>query len=109
MHYFSLISVVAFSGLLTGGCVRRAPEAMLVKITTAPADVAGCQILGTVRAQPPYVTPKDGLHQMQNEVAGRGGDTLFVTTYHMTATGMAYRCGCPPTAAQCPPTGRPHQ
>jgi hypothetical protein len=78
--------------IIMSGCVRLAPEAQKVSITKAAETVAGCKILGTVRAQPPYVGPRDGMHQMQNQVAGLGGDTLFVTSYNVSATGVAYRC-----------------
>jgi hypothetical protein len=73
-------------------CVGLSPEARKVSVTKAAEAVEGCKVLGTVRAQPPYVGPRDGMHQMQNEVAGLGGDTLFVTSYNVTATGVAYRC-----------------
>ena len=88
-------------------CVSLAPEAELVKVTKHPADVAGCKILGTVESSPPYVGPKDGMHQMQNKVAGLGGNTLFVTSYNVTGTGMAYRCGSAPSGATPTPSVTP--
>jgi hypothetical protein len=33
------------------------------------------------------------MNQMKNQAAGLGGNVLFVTSYNVTATGMAYRCG----------------
>lgn len=75
------------------GCVSLAPEAEGVRTTKIASDVAGCTVLGTVEAHPPYVGPNDGMNQMKNQAAGLGGNVLFVTSYNVTATGMAYRCG----------------
>ena len=92
MQRLSLSAIWLMLLIIMGGCVRLAPEAQKVSITKAAETVSGCKILGTVRAQPPYVGPRDGMHQMQNQVAGLGGDTLFVTSYNVSATGVAYRC-----------------
>lgn len=74
------------------GCVTLAPEARTMKVTKETADVAGCKVLGAVEAHPPYVGPNDGMAQLKNKAAGLGGNVLFVTSYNVTATGMAYRC-----------------
>ena len=89
----NLLAAALLLAVLLAACVSLAPEAKLVKVTKNPADVSGCRILGTVESSPPYVGPKDGMHQMQNKVAGLGGNVLFVTSYNVTGTGMAYRCG----------------
>ena len=78
---------------LLSGCVSLAPEAEKVKVTKSASDVEGCRILGAVDAHPPYVGPNDGMNQLKNNTAGLGGNVLFVTSYNVTATGMAYRCG----------------
>jgi Domain of unknown function (DUF4156) len=75
------------------GCVTLAPEAEQIKVTREAADVKGCKILGTVEAHPPYVGQQDGMNQMRNNAAGLGANILFVTSYNVTATGMAYLCG----------------
>src|ERR1039457_1918747 len=94
MKPFFAIGIMFSIGLLTG-CVPLAPEAQAVKVTRNPEDVAGCKILGTVKSEPPYVAPKDGMHQMQNNTAGLGGNVLFVTSYNVTGTAMAYQCSTP--------------
>ena len=86
------LACLVLGGCFAGGCVTLAPEAIQVRVTHAPAVVAGCTILGTVRAHPPYVGQQDGMRQLRNEVAGLGGNVLFLTSYNVTATGMAYRC-----------------
>lgn len=91
-HTCSRWAWAALCACLVAGCVTLAPEAARVKVTKEPAEVAGCTILGTVRAKPPYVGQQDGMRQLQNEVAGLGGNVLFVTSYNVSATGMAYRC-----------------
>jgi hypothetical protein len=82
-----------FVTLLLNGCVTLAPEAASLKVTRDAADVKGCKILGSVEAHPPYVGQQDGMNQLRNKAAGLGGNVLFVTSYNVTATGMAYRCG----------------
>lgn len=82
-----------FSALFLAGCVTLAPEAESMKVTRDAADVKGCKILGAVEAHPPYVGQQDGMNQLRNNAAGLGGNVLFVTSYNVTATGMAYRCG----------------
>lgn len=79
--------------LVLGGCVTLAPEAANLKVTRDAADVIGCKILGAVEAHAPYVGQQDGMNQLRNNAAGLGGNVLFVTSYNVTATGMAYRCG----------------
>jgi hypothetical protein len=102
--------VFSFLGaILATSCVSLAPEAKLVQVTQAPADVAGCKILGTVESTPPYVGPKDGMRQMQNKVAGLGGNVLFVTSYNVTGSGMAYQCGQAPLAPLPIPAAPPKQ
>lgn len=86
---FALLAVTA----VLVGCVSLAPEAARVTVARDSADVSGCRILGSVRAHPPYVGPDDAMNQLKNEVAGLGGNVLFVTTMAVTATGMAYHCG----------------
>jgi hypothetical protein len=82
--------LVAFAML--SGCVTLAPEAEKVKIAKSAADVAGCRVLGAVEAHPPFAGPNDGMNQLKNKVAGLGGNALFVTSYNLSATGMAYQC-----------------
>ena len=85
---FALLAVTA----VLAGCVSLAPEAARVTVARDSEDVSGCRILGSVRAHPPYVGPDDAMNQLKNEVAGLGGNVLFVTTMAVTATGMAYQC-----------------
>jgi len=102
--------VFAFLGaIFATSCVSLAPEAKLVQITKNPVDVTGCKILGTVGSTPPYVGPRDGMHQMQNKVAGLGGNVLFVTSYNVTGSGMAYRCEQAPLAPLSTPAAPPKQ
>lgn len=75
------------------GCVSLAPEAQAVLVTKSAGDVEGCTVVGTVEAHPPYVGPNDATNQLKNQVAGLGGNALFITSSALTATGMAYRCG----------------
>lgn len=103
----NVLATVTLIAALLPACVSLAPEAKLVKVTKKPADVAGCKILGTVESSPPYVGPKDGMHQMQNKVAGLGGNVLFVTSYNVTGTGMAYRCGVGPPDVKPAPSPAP--
>lgn len=78
--------------LVASSCVTLAPEAELVLVTKEREDVVGCKILGTVKSEPPYVGPNDGMHQLQNGTAALGGNVLFVTSYGVTGSGMAYAC-----------------
>ena len=91
-HHF-VLSVSLLLQLCLGGCVTLAPEAEKVRVTRNPDDVKGCRVLGAVEAHPPYVGQQDGMNQMRNNAAGMGANALFVTSYNVTATGMAYRCG----------------
>jgi len=80
------------AALALAGCVTVAPQATGIRVTKVAADVASCTVLGTVKADPPYVGPNDAENQLRNQAAGLGADTLFITSMAVTATGMAYRC-----------------
>lgn len=80
------------AALALAGCVAVAPQATGIRVTKVAADVASCAVLGTVKAEPPYVGPHDAENQLRNLTAGLGADTLFITSMALTASGMAYRC-----------------
>lgn len=80
------------AALALAGCVSVAPQAVGIRVTKVAADVAACAVLGTVKAEPPYVGPNDAENQLRNQAAGLGADTLFITSMGLTASGMAYRC-----------------
>lgn len=88
---------------LIAGCVSLTPEAEKMKVTKKAADVVGCKALGYVEGHPPYVGPRDGMHQMQNQASALGADTLFVTAYNVSANGVAYLCGKSPAPTPNPP------
>jgi len=77
-----------------GSCVSLAPEAEKIKVTSNGADIANCKILGSVKSEPPYVGPNDGVNQLRNNAAALGADTLLLTSSGAIRgqTGMAYRC-----------------
>jgi hypothetical protein len=87
MKRFVFVTVAALAG-----CVSLAPGADQVRVTKAPADVASCKAVGNVSGHPPYVSPTDAMHQLRNQAAGLGGDTLLVTSEWTSVTGVAYRC-----------------
>ena len=68
------------------------PEAEHVRVTKDKADVAACKSVGFVEAQPPFAMPDDAMNEMKNKTAILGGNVLFVTSYSMKATGVAYLC-----------------
>ena len=74
------------------GCVTLAPEAQALRTTREPNDVRGCTILGTVEPRPPFASHGDAIRRLQNDAAGKGADTLLVTSSVMSVTGVAYRC-----------------
>ncbi len=93
-------AALGFAILLLTGCTSTlTPEAQRVRVTKKEADVAGCQSLGFVEAPPPHSTPDDAEHELRNRAAALGGNVLFVTSYSLKATGVAYACPNAPTTA----------
>lgn len=86
------LAAVAIALVSLACTTRLIPQAEKVKVTRESKDVAGCKSLGFVDAHPPYSTPNDAMNEMKNKTAILGGNVLFVTSYSMKATGVAYVC-----------------
>ncbi len=86
-------AVVAICAL-AGGCetVLLAPGADQIKVTRAPADVAGCTSLEILNTTQPTMTDPDAERQMQNRTLDLGGNVLLLTS-SVRRSGIAYRCG----------------
>jgi len=80
---------------LTACTTAVVPEAEKIRTTRNAADIKGCQILGTVEAQPPFTWPGDDIKQLKNKAAPLGADTIFITNRTGTIVGVAYRCTAP--------------
>ena len=82
-----ICSLITLLGL-PSACVTTvlAPGADKVRITSIPADVAGCKAVGNIEM------PKDaafnGDNIVRNQTIGFGGNTAFVTV----GAGVAYLC-----------------
>ena len=84
----SVIAVFLFAGCTTAVV----PQAEAIRVTRNKAEIAQCQILGTVEAHPPFVWPGDDVKQLKNKAAPLGADTVFVTNSVGTIVGVAYKC-----------------
>ena len=69
---------IASTAVLAACTTQRLPETEDMKVTKKAADVKGCELLGTVTANPPFRTSSDATNQLMNRVALLGGNTLFV-------------------------------
>lgn len=80
--------------LVVTSCESLAPEARAVKVTTEDAAVVGCRMIATVESHPPYIGPNDGVNQLRNETAAKGGNVLYLTGRGALRgkSGVAYRC-----------------
>jgi hypothetical protein len=70
--------------------VKLVPGASEVKITTNPADLAGCTEVGIVSGVAANISTSYA-HQMQNQAVGMEADTVYVSGNG----GIAYRCRQP--------------
>jgi hypothetical protein len=80
-------------GLTLSGCatVVLAPGAEQVKLTRAAADVASCQVVGSVSTVPNGL-PANWDRDLQNKAFGMGGNVLFITSVSADTDGVAYHC-----------------
>ena len=69
------------------GCATPAPAADPVRVTTTPADVAGCNLLGKVIVAD---TP-DAAKEARDRVVGLGGNVLLRKN-DLVWNGNAYQC-----------------
>lgn len=79
--------------LLLSGCVSLSPQAKEVRVAEKDSEVANCDLLASVEAEPPFVGPNDAEKTLRNKTAAEGGDTLFITNMSIgPAKGQAYDC-----------------
>jgi hypothetical protein len=68
-----------------------------ILIATSPAQVAGCQLMGTVEARAPFLLPGSDIRQLQK----RASEIVSVNTIYVTARGIGvshadiYHCEVP--------------
>jgi len=91
---FVLVIVVTATG-----CVSVTPAGEMVRITTNPDVVQECEFLENVSATSGWGGPGGtGLGSsntektLKNDTAELGGDTLFLTSSGVHASGEAYKC-----------------
>ncbi|MGO9930873.1 MAG: hypothetical protein ACLPV8_03545 [Steroidobacteraceae bacterium] len=88
MKFAAITILVAILAAIASGCiVPLLPGAAQVKLTTNPADVAGCTDVGNVAGIGGDLS-NIYVHQMQNQAVSMDADTVF----RSGNGGIAYRC-----------------
>ncbi|GEM_PF-4009106 len=79
--------------LAAAGCASqpRSPSPSQVKVTTNPADVAGCRAIGT-QGLPDQPLAGEIIRELQTAAAGTGGNVVFVDTNKPPYHGETYIC-----------------
>jgi hypothetical protein len=71
------------------GCATPAPASAPVRVTTTPADVAGCNLLGKVIVSD--TAPDAGAKEARDQTVGLGGNVLLRKN-ELVWNGNAYQC-----------------
>jgi hypothetical protein len=91
LRLFPLLAVAAACAACGG--LRERMDGVIV--TALPKEIAACKSVGQVATYSSELSKDDGLDQLRERALDLGGNTVFVSSYSTSTSGVAYVCNPP--------------